>query len=307
MHVFNKLLKFLSYFPKVPGKLILAYHCIRSPFFRWVGPGHYYSPFPDMAEVGRRINYIYPPTHFDLAGIDLRAEEQKQLLLKFLPYYASPFIERHHNPSSRYFRPNGSFPFQDAFTLYAMLQCFKPKRLVEVGCGMSSCVILDSCEKLQLGTTLTFIDPHPDFMLQLIRPTDHTRFELRSQCIQDVPLEVFTQLDAGDILFIDTSHSSKIGSDVNHIFFRILPFLKKGVFVHFHDIWYPFEYPIDCLHRGMFWNEAYLLRAFLMFNQSFQIVLFNNFINQFMTDGIRASFPLFLDEPGGSIWLQRVF
>jgi hypothetical protein len=303
--MFNKLLKTLRYFPKVPGKLKLAYQCVRSPFFRWVGPGHYYSPFPDMAEVGRRMTYIYPPTHFDLAGIDLRAEEQKQLLLEFLPYYASPLIERHHNPSSRYFRPNISFHFQDAFTLYAMLRRFKPKRLVEVGCGMSSCVILDSCEKLQLGTTLTLIDPYPDFLLGLIRPTDQARFNLRKECVQDVPFKVFSELEAGDILFIDTSHSSKIGSDVNHIFFRILPFLKKGVFVHFHDIWYPFEYPIDWLHRGMFWNEAYLLRAFLMYNQSFQVVLFNNFLLRFLTDDIRANFPLFLEEPGGSIWLQR--
>jgi hypothetical protein len=304
--MFNKLLKTLSYFPKVPGKLKLAYQCARSPFFRWVGPGHYYSPFPDMDEVARRMSYIFQPTGFDLAGIDLRADTQKQLLREFLPYYARPLIERSHNPDSRYFRPNVSFHFQDAFTLYAMLRHLRPKRLVEVGCGMSSCVILDSCEKLQLATTLTFIDPHPDFMLQLIRPTDHARFELRPACIQDVPFEVFAQLDSGDILFIDTSHSSKIGSDVNHIFFRILPFLKKGVFVHFHDIWYPFEYPVDWLHRGMFWNEAYLLRAFLMFNQNFQIVLFNNFVNQFMTDEIRTNFPLFLDEPGGSIWLQRV-
>jgi len=181
-----------------------------------------------MAEVGRRMTYIYPPTHFDLAGIDLRAEEQKQLLLEFLPYYASPLIERHHNPSSRYFRPNISFHFQDAFTLYAMLRRFKPKRLVEVGCGMSSCVILDSCEKLQLGTTLALIDPHPNFLLGLIRPTDQARFNLRKECVQDVPFKVFSELEAGDILFIDTSHSSKIGSDVNHIFFVFFRSLKKA-------------------------------------------------------------------------------
>jgi hypothetical protein len=304
--MFNTLLKTLGYFPRIPGKLKLAYQCVRSPFFRWVGPGHYYSPFPDMDEVGRRMTYIYQPTHTDLAGIDLRAEQQKQLLGEFLPFYARPLIERGHNPDSRYFRPNGSFHFQDAFTLYAMLRRLKPKRLVEVGCGMSSCVILDSCEKHQLATKLTFIDPHPDFMLQLIRPTDRARFELRQECIQDVPFEIFGQLEAGDVLFIDTSHSSKIGSDVNHIFFRILPFLKKGVFVHFHDIWHPFEYPIDWLHRGMFWNEAYLLRAFLMYNKSFQIVLFNNFVFRHMTDEIQTNFPLFLEEPGGSIWLERI-
>lgn len=303
--MFTKLRKIPTYFRKAPAKLKLAYQCVRSPFFVWVGPGHYYSPLPDMAEVERRTKYIYPSTPSELPGIDLRREHHEKLLREFAPYYAKPPIERSHNPNSRYFRPNISFHFQDAFTLYAMIRHLKPARLIEVGCGMSSCVILDSCEALQLDTRLTFIDPYPEFLLQLIREGDRSRFELKPQCIQDVPLEVFAELEAGDVLFIDTSHASKIGSDVNHIFFHILPLLKKGVYVHFHDIWYPFEYPKDWLYRGMFWNEAYLLKAFLMYNPNFEIVMFNNYALRCLAEQVRSDFPRFLDEPGGSIWLRR--
>jgi len=131
-----------------------------------------------------------------------------------------------------------------------MIRHLKPARFIEAGCGMSSCVILDTLEAMKLNTRLTLIEPYPEFLLQLIQPGDRGRFELKQQCMQDVPLDLFTSLEDGDILFIDTSHSSKIGSDVNHIFFQVLPLLKKGVYVHFHDIWYPFEYPVDGCNAG---------------------------------------------------------
>lgn len=301
----TKLCNIPSCIRQVPAKLKLAYRCIRSPYFRWVAPGHFYSPLPDMDEVERRTDYIYPQATPELPGLDLRQAQQEQLLAEFERHYPDRPFERSQNPNSRYYRPNGSFPFQDAFTLYAMIRHLKPARFIEVGCGNSSSVILDSCEALKLDTQLTFIEPYPELLLKLIRPGDRTRFELRRQFIQDVPLECFASLEAGDVLFIDTSHASKVGSDVNHIFFRILPLLKKGVYLHFHDIWYPFEYPKDWLYRGMFWNEAYLLRAFLMFNPAFEIVLFNNFVLRCLPERVKSAFPLFLEEPGASIWLRR--
>ena len=303
--MFAKLRQIHYYFKKAPRKLKLAYRSLRSPYFRWVDPGHFYSPFPDLAEVERRTDYIYPPTPTELAGINLNRSSQEQLLTEFATFYSQLPFERSQNPNSRYYRPNESFPFQDAFTLYAMIRHLKPKRLTEVGCGNSSSVILDTCEALQLDTRLTLIEPYPEFLLTRLRPDDRKRFELKVQSIQDVPLETFTRLEAGDVLFIDTSHVSKIGSDVNHIFFQILPHLAKGVHVHFHDIWYPFEYPKHWLQGGAFWNEAYLLRAFLMFNPAFEIVMFNSYVFQCLPERVRSSFPLFLEGPGASLWLRR--
>lgn len=293
---------------KIPAKLKLAYRCIRGPYFRWVSPGHYYSPLPDMSELARREAQIFGAQPREFAGIDLHAEEQVRLLTAFAPYYSHRPFDRAQNPKSRYFWPNQSFPFQDAFVLYAFLRHFQPSHVVEVGSGLSTCATLDTCEDLGLKMRLTLIDPYPDWVNRFVRPQDSSRYSLRQQFIQDVPLDLFASLGPRDILFIDTSHVSKVGSDVNHIFFQILPVLKPGVIVHFHDIWYPFEYPKDWLNRGIFWNEAYLLRAFLMFNPSFRVLLFNNYLNHCSADLVKSTFPLFLQDQdqGLSLWLQRV-
>jgi hypothetical protein len=260
-----------------------------------------------MDEVMRRSDTIWAPPPEMLAGINLRRQEQAELLTLFGRYYSLPLpFERQSNPNSRYFHPNGAFLFQDAFVLHSMIRHLQPTRIIEVGCGYSSCVTLDTCEALKLNTHLTFIDPYAELLLRLTRLEDRSRFDLKQAFIQDVPDELFSGLRENDILFIDTSHVSKVGSDVNHIFFNILPALKPGVVVHFHDMWYPFEYPKDWLYKGMFWNEAYLLRSFLMYNRSFEILLFNNYLNRCMTDRIKADFPLFLEEPGASLWIRRV-
>ncbi len=267
-----------SYIWKAPAKLRLGYQCLRAPYFKWVPPGHYYSALPDMEEVKRRSQTIYAAAPKTVAGIDLRPQEQAALLDEFEKYYPDPPFERSANPRSRFFRPNGSFPFQDAFVLYAMMRRARPGRIIEAGSGMSSCVVLDSCEALSLNTKLTFIEPYPEPLLRLVRR----------------------------VLFSDTTHVSKVGSDVNHVFFEILPRLKPGVIVHFHDIWYPFEYPHDWLLKGMFWNEAYLLRAFLMFNTAFEILFFNSYVSHVLAERIKKRFPLFMEESGASIWLRRV-
>jgi hypothetical protein len=120
-----------------------------------------------------------------------------------------------------------------------------------------------------------------------------------SVMIQEVDLTIFDDLEAGDILFIDSSHVSKVASDVNFEIFEILPRLKKGVIIHFHDICHPFEYPSNWLDMGIYWNEAYLLRAFLMFNTHFSILMFNHYWNN-------AVIPEFgTVTEGGSLWLIK--
>jgi hypothetical protein len=117
---------------------------------------------------------------------------------------------------------------------------------------------------------------------------------------------MFERLDAGDMLFIDSSHVAKAGSDVNFLVFEVLPRLAPGVLVHFHDIWYPFEYPRQWLDEGRAWNESYLIRAFLMFNPAFKIVLYNAYVTRFHQDYLAGAMPLYLKDTGGSLWLQRV-
>jgi hypothetical protein len=124
--------------------------------------------------------------------------------------------------------------------------------------------------------------------------------------VQRVPLDVFAQLRAGDVLFIDSSHVVKIGSDVAYLVHEVLPSLAAGVVVHFHDILWPFEYPRDwVLDQGKAWNEAYFVRAFLQFNAAFEILYFNSFIANRHPASLRELLPRCVENPGGSLWLRR--
>lgn len=307
VHIMIRLVKHIPhYVRRIPEKLKLANQCLFGPYFKAVPPGHYYSPLPDLNEVDRRSAQIYGTSPKTIGGMDLRTDQQLRLLEKFRGFASNLPFDRSSNPQSRYVRSKRAFPLQDAFVLYGMIREFRPRRIIEIGSGSSSCVILDSCDGLGLSTELTFIEPFPDFLLSQVRLADASRYTLHRRIVQEVPVHVFSKLESGDILFVDSSHVSKAGSDVNFIFFEVLPALNPGVVVHFHDIFYPFEYAMKRLLEGIFWNEAYLLRAFLMFNQSFEILMFNDYLNGLLKESATERFPLFAEGPGASIWLRRV-
>jgi hypothetical protein len=123
--------------------------------------------------------------------------------------------------------------------------------------------------------------------------------------VQDVPLEAFAGLEAGDVLFIDSSHVSKIGSDVNHLFFQVLPMLRAGVHIHIHDIATNLEYPRQWLEEGRAWNEQYLLRAFLMYNRAFEVIFLSAWMFDTRNDFFRERLPLCVRSGGGQIWLRK--
>ena len=111
---------------------------------------------------------------------------------------------------------------------------------------------------------------------------------------------------AGDILFIDSSHTVKIGGDVNYLFFEVLPRHKPGVIVHVHDIFLPFEYRRDwVLDEFRFWNEQYLLQAFLTFNSEFEVLLANSYLNHYHQEDLKAAFRNLPSWAGGSFWMRR--
>jgi hypothetical protein len=153
---------------------------------------------------------------------------------------------------------------------------------------------------------LLCIEPYPERLLSLIANHDLRRLELLQVGVESVGLEPFKTLQARDILFIDSTHVAKVGGDVNRLIFEILPVLAPGVVVHFHDIFFPFEYPLAWIEENRAWNEAYLLRAFLSYNPAFEIMLFNHYVALTHDDLLRRDFPLCLRNPGGSLWLRRV-
>jgi hypothetical protein len=152
---------------------------------------------------------------------------------------------------------------------------------------------------------LTFIDPNPERLYSLMKESDKKKTKVIEKDVQLIPLNIFKKLQSGDILFIDSTHVSKTGSDVNYILFEILPILTSGVLIHFHDIFYPFEYPKEWVFNGFNWNEDYILRAFLMYNEKFEIKLFSDYLHKHHKD-IFKEMPLCYNNTGGNLWLEKI-
>lgn len=198
---------------------------------------------------------------------------------------------------------NEMFGRVDAWILQGMLRHFQPRRMVEVGCGWSSLLTAQiNREHLGGGLQLTCIEPYPpDFLpVEGIQP-------LIVSPVQEVELEPFLVLGAGDVCFTDSAHVAKTGSDVVHIFQEILPRLAPGVVVHLHDIFLPRDYPEDWVMAGRGWNEQYILRAFLMHNAQWEVLASAAWLSLDRPAVLRAAVPN-LDLPregGASLWLRR--
>jgi len=272
----------------------------------FVPAGHYYSPIPSLDEVKENEDRIFQPWPQEIPGIDLREKVQLALLEEFSKTYGDLPFTAHKSEKLRYHYENPSYSYSDAIFLNSMIRYAKPKRIVEIGSGYSSCLILDTNEIwFENSIDCSFIEPYPELFLSLLKNSDIDRVRLFKKRAQDIDLSLISALQENDILFVDSTHVSKIGSDVNHIFFNILPILAPGVLVHFHDIFYPFEYPKDWILKGIAWNEAYMLRAFLYKNSAFEIVAYNTYLSHFHKDYFEKNMPLCLLNTGGSIWIRK--
>ncbi len=273
----------------------------------FVPPGHFYSPIPSPEDVRPYLERLIHAPPQEIEGVDLNPDLQWRLLNALQAYYKDlPFPER-KSEGCRYFYENPAYSYSDAIFLYSMIRHQKPQRIIEVGSGYSSCVMLDTNARFFANAIeITCIEPYPELLHSLMQPGDRERVRVLAQRVQDVPLTAFDALSANDILFIDSTHVSKVGSDVNHILFHILPRLQSGVHIHFHDVFWPFEYPRAWLDENRAWNEIYLLRAFLQFNNRFRITLLNTYLEARYQDYFHTHMPLCMRNPGGSLWLQKV-
>lgn len=272
---------------------------------RFFPPGHFYSPIPSREEVAEAFERggFGPP----FPAIDLNEAGQLARLERFAPWYAEqPFPEKPAK-EARFHLDNPSYGHFDAIMLYGMLREARPRRIVEVGSGFSSAAMLDVNDRvLGGGVHFTFIDPDMIRLRKLLRPEDEGRVTLIEKRVQEVPLEAFTALREDDVLFIDSSHVSKIGSDVNRLYFDVLPALAPGVLIHIHDVAGNLEYPREWLDEGRAWNEQYLLRAFLMNNRAYRIELFTGWLFNTRHDWFRQHMPLCARGGGGQIWLRKI-
>jgi predicted O-methyltransferase YrrM len=268
--------------------------------------GHFYSPIISVEEVRARESEIWGKTQKEgIEGIDLQTQNQIQFAKDLSIYYNEMPFEAAKKDGLRYYFANSFYSYTDGIVLYSIIRHFKPKRIIEIGSGFSSALMLDTNQVFfENQINLTFIEPYPERLYSLITEADKQSTTIIESSVQSVPLSVFQKLEAGDILFIDSTHVSKTGSDVNHILFEILPSLQSGVMIHFHDIFYPFEYPKEWVYGGKNWNEDYFLKAFLMYNQKFEIKLFSEYLHKLHPHAF-SQMPLTSKNPGGNFWMQK--
>lgn len=266
---------------------------------------HYSSPIPSDRDIAGRLALQRAVPQ--LGGIELNHDMQHKTVLQYADTYVDTPFAKLGAGQLRYSPDQPWFSVSDAIFLYGFLRQHQPKNIIEVGCGYSSAAILDTIEAcFRTRPSITFIEPFPQRLKGVLRGSDLASAPLIEQPVQQVPLDVFAALGAGDLLLIDSSHVLKCGSDVQFLLFDVLPALAPGVHVHFHDVYYPFEYPQDWLLGGRYWNEAYALRAFLSFNACWRIQLFNHYATLAFRDILEQRMPLCLNSPTSSIYIERM-
>jgi len=261
---------------------------------------HFYSPAPSVSRLAAALwdgpRYAIPAFTVDLAHMRDRFDE--------LAVFASELGGIPADAEYDYCWNNVFFPNFDAIVYYGLCRRFRPAMVFEIGAGYSTLIALEAAAR-NGQTRVRCVEPYPSRVLG----RHANRLEsLIARPVQDVPLTTYADLRSGDVLFVDTSHVSKIGSDLHHILFHVLPALPQGVFVHFHDIFLPREYPREwVIERNWFWNEQYLLLAFLMCNRDFSVLLLNNdFLHTHRDHARRALGGLNAGAlSGSSMWLRK--
>ena len=296
----------------------LLRRAVAIPFETWerhgwhLTPNHFYSPIPDT----RALPDALWRRESALPGIDMRDEEQLTLLREVVDRFGD---ELNGLPRSQagaaageYFVDNSAFESVDGELYYAMIRRHRPAQVVEIGAGWSTLLALRALRANRADGAegrLVSVEPYPyEFVRAAVDRTSEIA-ELRDVPVQDLPLDVFEALGPGDILFLDSSHVLRIGSDVQYVFLEILPRLRAGVLVHVHDVFLPGEYPRDWVlgpeHR--FWNEQYLLQAYLADNARVEVVWGGSWMHRRHPEELEKALSSYDRQHRfpGSFWFRR--
>ena len=273
-----------------------------------VTPNHFYEPVPDTRTLKDELWLKYT----DMAGIEINKESQINLLFEFRSGFKNEYEafprERTTIPY-QYFVNNSAFGPVDGEIYYCMIRYFKPRKIIEVGTGYSTYLaaqaILKNKEEYGIDCELIAIDPYPSKMIENGFPGLSKVIKSK---VEDIEPSIFLELKGSDILFIDSSHVLKIGNDVHYLYLEVLPRLNKGILIHIHDIFLPANYPREwVLKKYKFWNEEYLLQAFLTFNNVFEVVLLLFYLHLKHPDELRRTFSSYDPQKvrPGSFWMVK--
>ena len=273
--------------------------------------GHFYSPVVDPKDVLARQADIWPQDPIVL-GVDWNGPHQTRVLSEFFPRHirSYDYPERLEDTPqlTQFYTGNSQFSGLDARALFVLLREWRPKRMIEVGSGYSTLLSADVNRRFLGGAMeLTCIEPSPrPFLVHGSGLVGVSR--LIQERVDRVGLAPFLRLEAGDVLFIDSSHVAKTGSDVNFLIFEVLPRLAAGVRVHIHDIHLPHDYLKEwVITENRSWNEQYVVRALLMYSRAFKILFGCSYAFHRMRDLVAQALadPRGIAYSGGSLWIER--
>lgn len=264
-------------------------------------PRHYYSSVVDPGELETtRSSWAKAST---LPGVDWDVEAQARSAREIcLPHRDEYAANESYRAATRSGFGPGYGPVE-AQALHAVVRHFRPRRIVEVGSGVSTMCLRDAAARNERDgappARITCIEPYPSDPLRAQGGIEVPQggIELIPQRVQDVPLARFEALGAGDLLFIDSSHQAKTGSDVVHLFLEVLPRLRAGVVVHVHDIFLPYDYAPFTLETLWHWNETAFLHAYLIHNQRVRVLFCMSLLHHERRGVLEELFPGYDPEP----------
>jgi hypothetical protein len=265
---------------------------------------HYYEPLFNP-------KYLTKPLHDrNLPGLKLNDMEQLELLNKF--NYNDELIKFSVNRKreGEYYYNNNKFTVGDAEILYSMIRLYKPKRIIEIGSGMSTLIAIEAVKKnyeenSKYKCNHVCIEPYPGKWLR-----EKNNITLIEKTLEDVNLNILNELNENDILFIDSTHVIKPQGDVLVEYLEILPILSKGVIIHIHDIFTPRNYPDEWIKdMVVFWNEQYLFEAVLSSTKEYEVMLALNYLYYNYKEKLESKCPIlksnFVKEPR-SFWIKKI-
>lgn len=284
-----------------------AYNQVRPLWKKTLFPvGHFYSPIPDRSEAKIAFDRAMAKRDEIPAAITIDDEAMLALWRDLVPFMNEAPFSDVAGQGQRYQYDNPYYSYGDALVLHALLRLHKPAVYLEIGAGYSTAAALDTQQVRGYPQSVICVEPYPGRLKSLMRDGDAKTVEIIEKKAQNTDLRLYRKLSKGDFLFIDSSHVMKTGSDLNFIIHEILPSLSSGVIVHFHDVFWPFEYPEKWLvEDNRAWNELYALRSFLMYNNAFRILFFNDYFKYQHRNAAERDCPRFMRSAGGGLWLER--
>jgi predicted O-methyltransferase YrrM len=271
------------------GRQLFYFYRFATRFGVHILPVHYHSPVPNIVELEKTKDIWARKS--ELPGLEMDLIQQVDNLKKICIPFQSEYEENkaYQYAVEKAFGPG--FGYIEAQALHAVIRHYKPKQVIEVGSGVSTWCMLNALKTNQVETgndfSITCIEPYPSNELKALSEIELVEKQGQTVFYEDA----FAKLGENDLLFIDSSHTVKPGSDVNHLILEILPRLNPGVIVHVHDIYFPYDYQRTVLQTYFHWMESSLLRAFLIHNDRVRIIFCLSYLHYEDRDALKEVFP----------------